>query len=402
MTTFQSKINQTRNHFKNSDIDLGFRNLVDCVLDTADKTYYQKTIDLVSWKEQNPEDSDQFVQRSLSLLQELEQLTIAVKNEHEALAVIADLTKKYRRSSFEIGPINISIHSGEIWGLVGENGNGKTSLLRVIAKDLEFDKGTILFSPDLEQLHLYNQRSHLAYIPQRTPKWHGSLKSNLKFTASQYGILGEENELLVLMYIIRFGLWSFRNYKWNELSSGYKMRFELARTFLRKPKLLLLDEPLANLDVLAQQLILEDLKLMAASLSNPLGIILSSQQLFEVEKVADKVIFLKKGSPVYIDHSKEVQEGALDEADHVSQKTSAAEQKTILEMDIQLSKEELSAIIQSLPVDQIQFNGGIFIVHISKQACMNEVLQKLIDSKVRITYIRDISKSSRRFFIQNT
>ncbi len=390
MTTFQSKINQTRNHFKNSDIDLGFRNLVDCVLDTADKTYYQKTIDLVSWKEQNPEDRDQFVQRSLELLQELEQLAIDANNGHEALAVISDLTKKYRRSSFEIGPINIAIQSGEIWGLVGENGNGKTSLLRVIAKDLDFDKGTILFSHDLEQLNLYNQRSHLAYIPQRTPKWHGSLKSNLKFTASQYGILGEENELLVLMYIIRFGLWSFRNYKWSELSSGYKMRFELARTFLRKPKLLLLDEPLANLDVLAQQLILEDLKLMAASLSNPLGIILSSQQLFEVEKVADKVIFLKKGSPVYINQSKEVEEDSLDGAE-----------KTILEMDIQLSKEELSGIIQSLPIDQIQYNGGIFIVHISKQSCMNEVLQKLIDSKVQITYIRDISKSSRRFFIQN-
>jgi len=153
--------------------------------------------------------------------------------------------------------------------------------------------------------------------------------------------------------------------------------------------------------VLAQQLILEDLKLMAASLSNPLGIILSSQQLFEVEKVADKVIFLKKGSPVYIDQSKEVKEDSLDETDRVSQKASAVGQKTILEMDIQLSKEELSGIIQGFPVDQIQFNGGIFIVHISKQACMNEVLQKLIDSNVQITYIRDISKSSRRFFIQN-
>ncbi len=389
MNPFQSKINQTKTHFNNSDVDLGFRNLVDCVLDTADQGFYKKTIELVSWKEQNPDDRDQFVQKSFNLLQELEQLNLNGKENNETLATVTDLRKKYSRSSFEIGPISIQIHPGEIWGLVGENGNGKTSLLRVIAKDLSFDDGTITFSDDLEQMKLYNQRSHLAYIPQRTPKWHGSLKSNLKFTASQYGIFGEENELLVLMYIIRFGLWSFRNYKWNELSSGYKMRFELARTFLRKPKLLLLDEPLANLDVLAQQLILEDLKLMAASLSNPLGIILSSQQLFEVEKVADKVIFLKKGSPVYINQSKE--ENAPDEIE-----------KTILEIDLPISKEELSGIMSGFPVEQIQFNGGIFIIHISKKSCMNEVLQKLIDSKVQITYIRDISKSSRRFFIQTT
>lgn len=389
MHPFQSKINQTKIHFNNSDVDLGFRNLVDCVLDTADQAFYKKTISLVSWKEQNPDDREQFVRKSLDLLQELALMNPDVKNKNKPLATIAELSKKYRRNSFEIGPVSLRINPGEIWGLVGENGNGKTSLLRVIAKDLSSDKGTITFSDDLEQLKLYNQRSHLAYIPQRTPKWHGSLKSNLKFTASQYGIFGEENELLVLMYIIRFGLWSFRNYKWSELSSGYKMRFELARTFLRKPKLLLLDEPLANLDVLAQQLILEDLKLMAASLSNPLGIILSSQQLFEVEKVADKVIFLKKGSPVYIDQT-------------IEEKTSNELEKTILEMDIQLSKEELSAIIHSFPVEQIQFNGGIFIVHISRSSCMNEILQKLIDSRVQITYIRDISKSSRRFFIQNT
>src|SRR5690606_10595788 len=107
--------------------------------------------------------------------------------------------------------------------------------------------------------------------------------TNLKFTASHYGIKGEENELIVLMYMIRFGLWKYRNHQWSELSSGYKMRFELARTFLRKPSILLLDEPLANLDVLAQQLILEDLKHLSHSLANPMGIILSSQQLYEVE-----------------------------------------------------------------------------------------------------------------------
>lgn len=53
------------------------------------------------------------------------------------------------------------------------------------------------------------------------------------------------------MMIARLGLWNYKHLKWSELSSGYKMRFELARTLLRKPELLLLDEPLANLDVLA-------------------------------------------------------------------------------------------------------------------------------------------------------
>src|SRR5690606_16677644 len=133
-------------------------------------------------------------------------------------------------------------------------------------KDLSFDKGELFCAMSDAKTDLYAERTQLTYIPQRTPTWYGSLKSNLKFAASHYGIHGEENEWIVLMYIARFGLWEYRNHQWSELSSGYKMRFELARTFLRKPKVLLLDEPLANLDVLAQQLILEDLKNLTQSL----------------------------------------------------------------------------------------------------------------------------------------
>jgi ABC-2 type transport system ATP-binding protein len=189
------------------------------------------------------------------------------------------------------------------------------------------------------------------------------------------------------MYIIRFGLWKFRHHAWSELSSGYKMRFELARTFLRKPKLLLLDEPLANLDVLAQQMVLEDLKNMSQSLSHPLGIVLSSQQLFEVEKIADKLIFLKNGKPIYVNQQEESQ-------------STVAETETILEMDLEIEKEKLSELLTPLALQKISYNGGVFIVHLGKSSCANEALQILINHQVRIVYVRDISKSTRRFFIQ--
>jgi len=384
MNTFQSKINQCRNHILNQDVDLGFRKLVDCVLDTEDLGFYRRIIDLVSWQDENPSQSDSYIEKMNALLHDLEKVEITDNGFGKSLIQTSDLQKKYPRSSFAIGPIDIELKAGDIWGLVGENGNGKTSLLRVLAKDLEFDSGSIDYQLGIENSDTYKLRTQLVYIPQRTPKWYGSLKSNLKFTASQYGLFGDENELTVLMYIIRFGLWKFRNHAWNELSSGYKMRFELARTFLRKPKLLLLDEPLANLDVLAQQLVLEDLKNMSQSLSNPLGIVLSSQQLFEVEKIADKLIFLKNGKPIYVNQNEVLED----------------ESQTILEMDLEVEKEKLSEILQQLPVQKINFNGGVFIAHFNKNSCMNEVLQLLISNNIQITYVRDISKSTRRFFIQ--
>lgn len=91
------------------------------------------------------------------------------------------------------------------------------------------------------------------------------------------------------------GLRPFRKHDWKDLSSGYNMRFELARMLLRKPELLLIDEPLANLDILAQQVILDDFRNIEKSPFRPLGIILSSQQQYEVEKTSDYVIILKNG-----------------------------------------------------------------------------------------------------------
>lgn len=387
MTKFQTKIDQCRNHLLNQDLDLGFRKLVDCVLDTEDLDLYQQTIEIVSWYDENPAQTETYLSKLEVLIRQVEQIQIPDNGFGKTLITTKDLQKKYPRSSFSIGPIDIELKTGEIWGLVGENGNGKTSLLRVLAQDLQSDKGEISYESELQKLDNYNLRTQLTYIPQRTPKWYGSLKSNLKFTASQYGVFGEENELTVLMYVIRFGLWKFRNHAWNELSSGYKMRFELARTFLRKPKLLLLDEPLANLDVLAQQVVLEDLKNMSQSLSNPLGIVLSSQQLFEVEKIADKLIFLKNGKPIYVNQKEESE-------------VIEPEVETILEMDLGIEKEKLSELLMPLSLKKITFNGGVFIVHLNKASCMNEVLQTLISNRIQIIYVRDISKSTRRFFIQ--
>ncbi len=387
MNKFQTKINQCRNHLLNQDIDLGFRRLVDCVLDTQNLDLYSHIIEIVSWYDENPADTETYLDKLNTLITKLEQIEIPDSGFDQTLITTKDLKKQYPRSAFAIGPIDIELKAGEIWGLVGENGNGKTSLLRVLAKDLQYDQGEISYESKLEKLDSYNLRTQLTYIPQRTPKWYGSLKSNLKFTASQYGLSGIENELTVLMYIIRFGLWKFRNHVWNELSSGYKMRFELARTFLRKPRLLLLDEPLANLDVLAQQVVLEDLKNMSQSLSNPLGIVLSSQQLFEVEKIADKLIFLKNGKPIYVNQNEEKE--AVNEGS-----------QTILEMDLEIEKDKLSELLAPLSLQKITYNGGVYIVHIDKAGCINEVLQILINQQVPIIYVRDISKSTRRFFIQ--
>lgn len=378
MDVYLKRISSVETHLNSKDFDLGFRMLLDCVLDTQNHTFYKKAIALADAFYAHAEDRTLFHEQALALITELKAFPILNKHTNTVLLEANGIRKLYK--NFTLGNVNLTITEGDIWGLVGENGNGKTTLLRILSSDLHYSSGDITYTFTDKQSD-YDLRTQLIFIPQRTPKTFGFIIDNLKYTAAQYGVKGEENELLVLMYILRFGLWPYKGMKWSALSSGYKMRYELAKTLLRRPKILILDEPLANLDVLTQQIVLEDLKNMSQSLSNPLGIILSSQQLFEVEKIANHVLFLKHGKPTNL----------------YEQNAKNTSGKLVVELDIECTKQELIHVLNHLSDLDIDYNGGTFIIETST-GTFKSLMSDLIESAYTIKYIRDISRSSRRLF----
>ncbi|WP_234974659.1 ABC transporter ATP-binding protein [Tenacibaculum agarivorans] len=377
-------IEQAVTYFKQGDHSLGYRILLDAALHTDDPNVFKETLEFVDVYENHEKDKSELYEKFLSCISIIKSVHVPDKN-HIGQTILKgeSIEKRYNRGKFTLGPITIELKRGDIYGLVGENGNGKTTLLTILASLIKKSSGIVSYSFLNPTTDLYDLKTKLVYIPQRTSKWYGSVIDNLKFALVHHGVTGEKNELLVHMMIARFGLWKYKELKWSELSSGYKMRFELARTMLRKPEIVLLDEPLANLDILAQQVILEDLKMLAKSHVNPIAMIFSSQQLYEVEKISDEVIYLRNGKP----------------SDLLGLKTEE-QNKLIIELDTENSREDIEKVLQEFNVEQIEFNGGVYIISFKDDSIsFNTVLSTIALSNFTIQYIRDISKSTRRFFV---
>lgn len=380
----QTRFHAIHGYYRNGDTDLAIRRTIDVVLDTEHIPLFRKCIGFIEWRYSPAYHPDEAYDRVQDLLRETEAFPLpAGRSDRPPVLEAVSVEKRYTRGHFRLGPVSFRLNKGEILGLVGENGNGKTTLIRLLYGDLEPDAGTVKYHFRHKKNSLYNLRTTMAYVPQRTETWYGSLLDNLQFTAAHYGYNPAENIWYVYMYMARLGLWPYRDFAWKRLSGGYKMRFELARTLLRKPKVLLLDEPLANLDIVSQQLILEDLKFLAASETNPLSIILSSQQLYEVEKVSTDVLFLNRGRPFFQKSAQQPGDEAL-----------------IVEMECKSPREAIEQAFSANPPQKIQFNGGAYVLYFGSGITFNTILTQLGQSAIQPYYIRDISESSRRFFVQ--
>lgn len=376
-------LSEIADYLKHQDYSLVVRRMLDASLDTGAPALIRKAI---QFSQQYREAEKQhpgapmpadFLAMAEQLLQEAAPYYSSAAPLPQELLNATGVSKTYSKGSFQLKPVSLKISSGEIMGIVGENGMGKTTLLRCLGGQLAIDGGTIQYSL-LQNPDAFDIRKYIAFIPQRIPRWYGLLKDNLHFSASIAGVHGDENLLMVDYIIERLNLGAYAHLDWNQISSGYRTRFEIARILLQKPKLLILDEPLANLDINAQQTILTDLRFIAKSVKHSMGVILSSQQLHEVEKIADAVLFIKQGSCLF-------QTGV----------NQPAITGNVIEVETIAAREQVAAILGEEV--QIQFNGGFFTISSENQS-VQEMIGALLKEGVPVTYFRDITHSTKRFF----
>jgi len=312
-----------------------------------------------------------------------------LEKRREMVCWVSNVNKTFQRSGFNMQGINAEFRLGEITGVVGENGNGKTTLFRMISGELAADSGLIQY-PYLEAYFGISRndwgeiKQRIAFIPQHLEKWYGSVRDNLHYELALHGIKGETNEEEVEYIIYRLGLEEHQNKKWSQLSGGYRLRFALARALVWKPVFLVIDEPLANLDIKAQLVILNDLRDLANSYRYPLSVVVSSQHLHEIEHVSDNIIFMKEGEVIYNGKTDNLGEGR---------------EENTFEFASELTLEEMERSLGGFEYYSIEHTGLAYVMHTPLHVTQMEVMQRFISADIEVTYFRDISKSTKKMFV---
>jgi ABC-2 type transport system ATP-binding protein len=209
----------------------------------------------------------------------------------EPVLSVTGLCKSYSHVN-AVEHVSFDVHHREVVGLLGPNGAGKTTTINMVLGVLSPTAGSVriggidLARERARALASVNFSAVYASLPGNL-----TVTENLRFFGLVYGIprLGRR----VAELLRQFDLERLRDTKCGLLSSGEQTRVALAKALLNRPRLLLLDEPTASLDPAAAQTVRARIRSLAAETG--CGILWTSHNMYEVEEVCDRVLFLSHG-----------------------------------------------------------------------------------------------------------
>jgi len=185
---------------------------------------------------------------------------------------------------------SLQVARGEIIGLLGPNGCGKSTALNIVCQLLDSDAGQVLLMGESLGRH---SRSRIGLCAQDSALYPDLLPAeNLDFFARLYGVPAEQRRTRVADLMERFGLGPHAATRVGRLSGGWQQRLHLAVALVHRPELLVLDEPTAAVDVAARM----DLWLLIEGLRDSgTTILMTSHQLAEAERLCSRVALMRGG-----------------------------------------------------------------------------------------------------------
>ncbi len=206
--------------------------------------------------------------------------------------------KGYKKNKV-LKDVNLMIEAGDVLGVIGQSGSGKTTLLNLLSGFLEPSEGEVVYYSKVEgkekdlNKNLHKIKRHFGFTPQHNsfyPKL--TVKENLIHFGKLYKIEKEtlKNNINSLLQFTKLS--KHHNKLAEHLSGGMQKRLDISCSLVHKPKILILDEPTADLDPILQK---EILHLLEEVNKQGITIVIASHHLEHIEKICNKVAIVHRG-----------------------------------------------------------------------------------------------------------
>lgn len=271
--------------------------------------------------------------------------------------------------------VSFHVRPGEIFGLLGPNGSGKTTSIRVILDIYQPDKGnvTILDGPMTEE-----KLNHIGYLPEERGLYQDvELTRNLTYLATLKKMTKEEVEQKLPSWLERFDLSEHQKKKTKELSKGMQQKAQLIAALIHEPEIIIIDEPFSALDPVNTQLVKD---LLIELRDQGKTIIMCTHQMNQVEKLCDRLVLIDHGTVLLEGSLKEVQERF-------------ATNQVLIQTD--------SDLPSNLPgVERIEEEGLYYRLTPTENITPRAILQQLIDQKISLNSFEIATPTLDEIFIK--
>jgi len=276
--------------------------------------------------------------------------------------------------------LTFAIHSGEMFGVIGPDGAGKTTALRLLCGLMTPDAGTVRVRGEDPFRRHRAATASIGYVSQHFSLYGDlSIDENIAFFASIHGVhdfSARRDRLLTLT-----GLQPFRSRRADRLSGGMKQKLALACTLVHEPPILVLDEPTTGVDPVSRR---EFWKLLAEFLGQGLTIVLATPYLDEAERCA-RVALLNRGHLLALDDPARLQRAMAG---------------VILEIVASPPRQALQVLRAQLGDDRVQLFGDRLHVRVDDEKAGTGVLATLADRGIEAPSARTIVPTLEDVFIE--
>ena len=279
--------------------------------------------------------------------------------------------------------VSLEVREGEIFGLIGRNGAGKTTFAKIIATLVQPTEGTVNvrgFDSVRDEARV-REVVGLASAEERSFYWRLTVEQNLTFFSRLYGLGTSDGARRIEELLELFELTALRRRRFGELSTGNKQRMAVARAMLNSPPVLLLDEPTRSLDPLAASRMRELIGSLARGAS-PVTILLTSHNLAEVEELCERVAVISRGRIRAVDEPR-----TLRAAHRNRERVRLTLRGVTTESAVELPRAALAEFGEPVQFEAKQLENGAVSVNFERESeddTLDRALRALVEGGARV------------------